>query len=1237
MQPAIDSLASVGVSVKDMSGEMRPVTDILEDLALKWDTLNAEQQQNLGVTLAGRFQVSRFLTLMQQWDTATQVTTTSLESQGSAMREQQEYSESLEARLNRLSNAGTSLSQSMGDAFLSDGIVVFTEAIAGMANEYEDLIEFIGFLPPTLGAAGVAVTAFSSNIRGMGTALLFGTSSMDKAKVSALGLEQGMTRGAVATATLKTALRGLATATIVGIAFAAVGFAIEKLTSAIGGAIKRQKELEEQTDRSMESLSKEKDNVEDLVDRYEKLSNINRNNQQEEEYVNLQNELAELLPTVKIGEDEKGNAILANTDIIRDNIAATERMLELERANNRATASGTIESNRGKIQENNTQLDEYENELRKWSDEMANSANDYAMSKAEEQFNYYKSKFQNLSSENIELIEATNKAYESLVSTVDGLSSVDISWVGRIATDMQYSKVEAEKLAQQVATVRNELGGGFSLEGLDANSINSIVSAINSISDSANMSTVDLARVETELRKNGVSASQASQAISVLTGEKEKLASASTDSANAQASETDAMSDNTEATWENASASDMLFGVTADQISQAQQAIQVVATLSQMENLNAQQKRMLTDATAFLANMYPELSGNIAANINTISSEITAMADLNDASGNNAYTMMSNQDAVTMSTIEASNQRILALQKEARALQDIVNSHVETQKSFGDGNVASNGFINHVINKEIPKVNAQLSKARSTRRDVTYGNFVPSDYKSNYSNSPRYSGSSSGSSSGGSGGSSGARSSSKEKENQKDILDAINSQIDAYERKAKMLNDNIAIEEYHLDQYEKTDKGYRERQKNIAKLKKQQANYQKDTINYINDQINGNKRLNKEQRNELKDTLISTKETYYSTLSEINSINQEIKDSYKAIADEIVEVYKEAYEKQQEIALSVIDNELKALEDSHSKKINMLDEEISAYEEVINKKIESLDKDKENADYQEKLEEMQKERLETQRQIDLLSRDSSMQAQSRVRDLEDQLRGQDKEISDYQEDRELELRKESLNSQLDEKQNQIDQERELENSRYDQQKSQLETDKENIQQYYEDLINNDREFARMREQILNGNVSAMSKTLRGFSKDINNNMEIIGRSISNNLIDKISEANSLLGNVNIGYSVMTNSTKLPNNIQQFDTGGYTGDFSGGKLGILDEKELILNKSDTKNLIEALGIVRDIPRQNLQYKTAQPQNQDNSKNTSFYVENLHVHDVQDRDSLLEEMNDGLEQRGFQFKR
>ena len=44
----------------------------------------------------------------------------------------------------------------------------------------------------------------------------------------------------------------------------------------------------------------------------------------------------------------------------------------------------------------------------------------------------------------------------------------------------------------------------------------------------------------------------------------------------------------------------------------------------------------------------------------------------------------------------------------------------------------------------------------------------------------------------------------------------------------------------------------------------------------------------------------------------------------------------------------------------------------------------------------------------------------------------------------------------------------------------------------------------------------------------------------------------------------------------------FDTGGYTGQWGNeGKIAMLHEKELVLNKTDTQNILDAVSIVRNL--------------------------------------------------------
>jgi hypothetical protein len=50
----------------------------------------------------------------------------------------------------------------------------------------------------------------------------------------------------------------------------------------------------------------------------------------------------------------------------------------------------------------------------------------------------------------------------------------------------------------------------------------------------------------------------------------------------------------------------------------------------------------------------------------------------------------------------------------------------------------------------------------------------------------------------------------------------------------------------------------------------------------------------------------------------------------------------------------------------------------------------------------------------------------------------------------------------------------------------------------------------------------------------------------------------------------------------PDQLQKLDTGGYTGDWdSSGRLALLHQKELVLNSSDTENILNAVNVIRGL--------------------------------------------------------
>ena len=97
--------------------------------------------------------------------------------------------------------------------------------------------------------------------------------------------------------------------------------------------------------------------------------------------------------------------------------------------------------------------------------------------------------------------------------------------------------------------------------------------------------------------------------------------------------------------------------------------------------------------------------------------------------------------------------------------------------------------------------------------------------------------------------------------------------------------------------------------------------------------------------------------------------------------------------------------------------------------------------------------------------------------------------------------------------------------------------------------------------------------------------------------------------------------------KLPNMampftaIKGYDTGGYTGDWSStqGKLAVLHQKELVLNKEDTANMLEMIAMVREMQQQELQFRLSSL----NNEIQDVMKQNAQVEKIKTQQKLLEQ--------------
>src|SRR5690606_18261171 len=356
LDDAEEILNSVGVSIREIgeNGEqVRDVQDILADLGEVWGDLTDQQRQQIAVTVAGRYQLSRFLALMNNWDMAVKATATALTSQGSAMRENQAYLESFEARINQLKATFTELSLAVGDAVLSDSITLLIDLLNNLGQAAIKLIDNFGALPLVTGAIGGLMSAFGM-FKKLNGDIIAGTKLMGQAfkeaKGEVTGL-QGTMKGLGGSVSIlahsampafNNALKGMVSglkaigsATIYTAIFTAIGTGIEWVISKFQEQKRIQEEIEKSNKELVESYRTYRNaeqSLEDLINKHDELrkkvasGEIKEGTEAYNEYLQVNQELADALPTMVEYIDTKGVAHLRTADAMRKELEVAEEL-----------------------------------------------------------------------------------------------------------------------------------------------------------------------------------------------------------------------------------------------------------------------------------------------------------------------------------------------------------------------------------------------------------------------------------------------------------------------------------------------------------------------------------------------------------------------------------------------------------------------------------------------------------------------------------------------------------------------------------------------------------------------------------------------------------------------------------------------------------------------------------------------------------------------------------------------
>jgi len=112
-------LESIGISVKDSSGEMKSAIDVYKEVADVYKDLSSVDKGETGLALGGRFHISRVQSLLTNMDLYNKQLEDSRKSAGSAAAENVTYMQSINAQEKILAASWQEMALQMGETVIT--------------------------------------------------------------------------------------------------------------------------------------------------------------------------------------------------------------------------------------------------------------------------------------------------------------------------------------------------------------------------------------------------------------------------------------------------------------------------------------------------------------------------------------------------------------------------------------------------------------------------------------------------------------------------------------------------------------------------------------------------------------------------------------------------------------------------------------------------------------------------------------------------------------------------------------------------------------------------------------------------------------------------------------------------------------------------------------------------------------------------------------------------------------
>lgn len=248
---------------------MRSTFDILQDLSEAWENLTSVEKQELTETVAGKTQRSLFTAIMTNFDSAVGATEAALNSEGSALEENNKRMDSLNGRITQLDSAWQELARTTVDSDFLKNIVSATTEIVKLTTKLG------GLIPVLTAVAGLLIAAKAGSItKGF-------TDFISKAKqvISTIDLLGGGLKGlqlylmGVKTAEEATAAASMKLATAFGLVMTAISIVVQVYNYFKQSAEEAKQAALDEADAHLSNASSIEEEIKTQEDEIESLKN----------------------------------------------------------------------------------------------------------------------------------------------------------------------------------------------------------------------------------------------------------------------------------------------------------------------------------------------------------------------------------------------------------------------------------------------------------------------------------------------------------------------------------------------------------------------------------------------------------------------------------------------------------------------------------------------------------------------------------------------------------------------------------------------------------------------------------------------------------------------------------------------------------------------------------------------------------------------------------------------------